>query len=211
MRGLADFSLPIKGKTRKVVHRSEFNSCGENSSAATTCTGITMRTFSELPRMNYDTKARILGAACCATLHGSRRLQRDIDEKGHPFSIQEVKPISFWQKIMEHHDVTHIVDFTPGSGALAVAASGAMEYEGIACNDAHRDWLYSIVDRCVMYKAGHDEGYAEQLGGDEGFVEKASKYFGGTMMEARRLLEPVDEDDDDEEKEDEAAWSSDSN
>ena len=211
MRGLADFSLPIKGKTRKVVHRSEFNSCGENSSAATTYTGITMRTFSELPRMNYDTKARILGAASCATLHG--RLQRDIDEKGHPFSIQEVKPISFWQKIMEHHDVTHIVDFTPGSGALAVAASGAMEYEGIAGNDAHRDWLDIITDRCVMYKAGHEEGYAQQLGGDEAFVEKASKYFSGTMLEARRLLglggdedekkEEKEEDDDSESEDDE--------
>ena len=74
-----------------------------------------------------------------------------------------------------------------------------MEYEGIAGNNANRDWL--------------DEGYAEQLGGDEGFVEKASKYFGGTMMEARRLLEPVAEDGDDEkeEEEDEYAESSDSN
>ena len=94
--------------------------------------------------------------------------------------------------------------------ALVVAASGAMGYEGIAGNDAHRDWLDSIVDRCVMYKAGHDEGYAEQLGGDEGFVEKASKYFGGTMMEARRFLGAVAEDGDDEEEEDEAAESSDS-
>ena len=108
---------------------------------------------------------------------------------------------------MEHHDVTHIVDFTPGSGALAVAASGAVEYEGIAANEAHRDWLDSVVDRCVMYKAGHETGYAEQLGGDAEFVEKASKYFGGTMMEARRLLMPIaecredDEGDGDEEDE----------
>ena len=160
--------------------------------------------------MSYDTKAGILGAASCAPLR-RKRLQKDIDDKGHPFSYHEVKPISFWLNIMEHHKVTHIVDFTPGSGALAVAASGAMEYEGIAGNDAHRDWLDSIVDRCVMYKAGHDEGYAEQLGSDEGFVEKASKYFSGTMMEARRLLEPVAEDGDEEEEEDEVAESSDSN
>ena len=210
-REMAYFSLPLKGP-RKVVHRSEFNSCGENSSAATTYTGISVRRFSELPRMCHDTKAGILGAPSCAGFdYKHRRLQGDIDEKGHPFSYNEVKPITFWQTIMEHHKVTHIVDFTPGSGALAVAASGAMEYEGIAGNDAHRDWLDSIVDRCVMYKAGHDEGYAEQLGGDEGFVEKASKYFGGTMMEARRFLGPVPEDGDDEEEEDEAAESSDSN
>ena len=196
MRGLADFLLPIRG-ARKVVHRAEFNSCGENSSAATTYTGITTRTLAELPRMSYDTKAGILGAASCAPLR-RKRMQEDIDDKGHPFSYQEVKPISFWQQIMEHHKVTHIVDFTPGSGALAIAASGAMEYEGIAANDAHRDWLDTIADRGVMYKAGHDKGYAEKLGGNEEFVEKASKYFGGTMTEARRLLEPIPNDDDEE-------------
>ena len=104
--------------------------------------------------------------------------------------------------IMEHHKVTHIVDFTPGSGALAVAASGAMEYEGVAANDAHRDWLDSIVDRCVMYKAGHESGFAELLGGDAEFVEKASKYFAKNMLEAKRWLMPVSAEDDEEMEED---------
>ena len=160
--------------------------------------------------MTHEVKAGILGEPSCNGFDvNQKRLLKDMEGKGHPFSYNEVKPITFWQTIMEHNNVTHIVDFTPGSGALAVAASGAMEYEGIAGNDAHRDWLDSIVDRCVMYKAGHEEGYAQQLGGDEGFVEKASKYFGGTMLEARRLLEPVAEDG--EKEEDEAAESSDSN
>ena len=196
---MAYFSLPTNG-ARKVVHRTEFNSCGESSSAATTYTGISMRRFSELPRMSHETKSSILGAPACAALDSRLSgLQEEMDEKGHPFAYAEVKPISFWQTIMEHHGVTHIVDFTPGSGALAVAASGAMRYEGIAANDAHRDWLDSIVDRCIMYKVGHEDGYAEQLGGDEWFVEKASEFFGGTMMEARRLLEPdVGEGGDDE-------------
>ena len=157
--------------------------------------------------MTHDIKESILGAASCACVDGDARmprLQRDIDEKGHPFSYCEVKSISLWQAIMEHHNVTHIVDFSPGSGALAVAASGAMECEGVACNDAHRDWLDSIVDRCVMYKAGHEEGYAQSLGGDADFVEKASKYFSGTMMEAKRTLMPVaGEDGEDEEEEEE--------
>ena len=195
MRGLADFSLAIQGKQKKVMYRSEFNSCGETSNAATTYTGISMRSLSELPRMSYQTKQSILGAASCASVP-TKRMQRDIDEKGHPFSFHEVKPISFWQTMMEHLDVTHIVDFTPGSGALAVAASGAMTYEGIAVNDAHRDWLDSIVDKCVMYKAGHNQGYAEKLGGDDGFVAKASMYFSGAMMEARRWLERVPAEDD---------------
>ncbi len=146
------------------------NSRGENSSAGTAYTGISVRRLSELPRMSSDTKASILGAASGAAVPEIKkmaRLQEDIQEKGHPFSLNEVKPISFWQSIMEHHKVTHVVDFTPGSGALAVAAaSGAVEYEGIAANEAHRDWLDSILDLGVMHKAGRQTGYAQQLGGD---------------------------------------------
>ena len=212
-------SLPINkgGGRQKVVQRSQFNVCGETSSSATTYTGIAMRRFSELPRMSHDTKASILGAPACGSLDTRRlgRLQADIDAKGHPFSHAEVKPITLWQDIVQHLGVTHIVDLTPGSGALAVAASGAAQYEGIAANDAHRDWLDNIVDRCVMYKAGHEQGYAKDtLGGDPEFVANASRYFGSTMMDARRWLMPdaggdgeedggdddeVDVDDDDEE------------
>ena len=60
-----------------------------------------------------------------------------------------------------------------------------------------------------MYKAGHEKGYAEQLGGDAEFVEKASMYFGGTMMEARRLLMPDDGEGDDAGEDDAAEESSD--
>ncbi|CAK0791991.1 unnamed protein product [Prorocentrum cordatum] len=197
-RETAIFSLPVKGQ-RKVVHRSEFNARGESSTADATYTGATMRRLSELPRLSYETKASILGAASCAGVDGAKpRIPR-----------LQVKPISLWQTIMGHRSVTRIVDFTPGSGALAVAAAGAMECEGVACNEDHRGWLDSIVDRCVMYKAGQEEGCAHQLGGDADFVEKASKYFSGNMMEAKRLLMPLvdevgggedeDEDEDDEE------------
>ena len=78
---------------------------------------------------------------------------------------------------------------------MGIAAAGAMRYEGVAANDAHRNWLDVTVDRCVMYKVGHTEGFADQLGGDEEFIEKASRYFGGaTMAEARRLMMPEEEE-----------------
>ena len=58
-------------------------------------------------------------------------------------------------------------------------------------------------------RALHIESVRHSERGDAEFVEKASKFFGGTMMEARRLLEPdvgeggdddeVDVDDDDDE------------
>ena len=197
-------SLPKRGVT-KLVQRAEFNTCGENSTASTTYTGIPMRRYCELPRMDHETKANILGPAAAGAVTG-RGLQRDINEKGHPFSHFEVKPLNLWQRICEHHKITHIVDFSVGSAALAITACGAMEYEGIAANDAHREWLDSTLDRCVIYQAGKDKQYTQKLGGDADFIESVHKYFAGTMMEARKILEPVADDKDDD---DDAAASSD--
>ena len=116
--------------------------------------------------------------------------QADIEQRGNPFSTFEVKPLSLWQRTCEHHGVTHIVDFTAGSGALAIAASGATAYEGIVANDAHRDWLDATLDRVVLYMAGKDPALAQRLGGQGDFLETVSKYCAGIMVETRRLLEP---------------------
>ncbi|CAK0817005.1 unnamed protein product [Prorocentrum cordatum] len=195
---MAHFSPPLKGP-RKAARRSVFNSRGETLSADATCAGISARRFPELPRMCHDAMASALGVASCAALENEHlRVQGGVDERGHPFSRSEVKPISFWQTSMEHREVTRVVDFAPGSGALAVAASGAVECEGIAGNEARRDWLDPIVGGRAMCEAGREDGRAEQLGGDAEFVEKARKYLGGTTTEARRLSTPVAEGGDEE-------------
>ena len=120
-----------------------------------------------------------------------KRVQKDLDQNGHPFSHCEVKPLSLWQLLMEHRGVTHIVDFSPGSAALAIAASGAMEYEGVAGNEAQLDWLNSTLDRCIMYMAGKEKEFTKRLGGEDAFMDMVTKYFGGTMLEAQRMLEPL--------------------
>ena len=158
----------------------------------------------QLPRMDTDTKSAILGVAASGAVK-AKRVQRDIDEKGHPFSHCEVKPLNLWQRIFEHHHVTHIVDFAAGSAALAIAAAGSLEYEGVAANDVHCEWLDSTLDRCVMYLAGKDKQFANNLDGGDGFMEKVGQYFGGTMMEARRLLEPVVDGNDDDEASDDSS------
>ena len=94
-----------------------------------------------------------------------------------------------------HHHVTHIVDFAAGSGAMAIAACGTMAFDGIAVNAVHRDWLDSTLDQCVMYMAGQDQEFTKQLWvNDDEVVAKVSKYFGGTLMEARRILAPLGDD-----------------
>ena len=74
-----------------------------------------------------DTKNRLVGSTHVPAALKGKRVTRDVDAKGHPFSHCEMKPTNLWQRVCEHHQVTHIVDFSPGSGALALAASGAME------------------------------------------------------------------------------------
>ena len=83
-----------------------------------------------------------------------------------------------------------MVDFSLGSVALAIAAAGALVYEGVAANDVHREWLDSTLDRCVMYLACQQRDFAHMLGAGADFPDKVQKYFGGTLMDARRLLEP---------------------
>ena len=93
----------------------------------------------------------------------------------------------------EHHYVTHIVDFTPGSAALAVAAAGTMQYEGIATNDEHKAWMDSILDRCIMYLVGEKKELGEKLGGDPALAAMVHQFFAGSMTEARRYMQPVEE------------------
>jgi hypothetical protein len=181
--------VPAKRGSNRIVQRAEFNSCGEISTSSPTYTGVHVRRFSELPRMDQATKSSILGVAAAGAVK-SKRAQQNVEVQGHPFSYCEVKPLNLWQRICEHHRVTHIVDFSAGSGTLALAASGTMEYEGIAGNAVHSEWLDSTLDRCSLYLAGKNKEFAKKLGGDDDFLDKVEKYLSGTMMEARRLLEP---------------------
>ena len=91
-------------------------------------------------------------------------MSKNIEEKGHPFSYCEVKPLNLWQRICEHFGVTHIVDLTPGSAGLAIGATGTMEYEGVATNEIHCSWLDSTLDLVVKYLASKDNVFAKKLG-----------------------------------------------
>ena len=187
-------ALPAGRCQTKVKPRAEYNTCGEFSSSSSTYTGVPMRRMCELPRMDTPTKSSILGATASGVVKKTKGVQRDIDQRGHPFALGEVKPLNLIQRILEHHHVTHIVDFAAGSAAIAIAAAGGMNYEGMAANAVHRDWLDSTLDECVMFMASQDKNFTKSLGVSDEVTEKVAKYFGGTMMEARRILAPPPED-----------------
>ena len=178
-----------KGK-EKVQHREDFNTCGENSTTSTTYTAIPMRRFRQLPRMEEGTKMSILGGTATGVVHG-KRLQRDIVENGHPYSWAETKPVSLLNILSKHLQLTHIVDFTPGSAALAVAVAGEMQYEGIASVEEHQQWLDNTMDRCFLYQVAKHPELATELGGDTDLQEKVARFFNAqTMREASRYIEP---------------------
>ena len=107
-------------------------------------------------------------------------VQKDCEERGPPLAMAEVKPLALLQRLLEHFGVTTIVDFAAGSAAMAIAAAGAQDYEGIAANVQHRDWLDATLDKCVLHMAGQDKNFTENLGvTDEQITEKIAKYFGG--------------------------------
>ena len=152
--------------------------------------------------MDYATKSTILGGAAAGAVP-RHRVAKDVDNRGHPFSFSESKPLPLLQRICMHNGVTHIVDFCAGSAAMAISTSGMIEYEGLAANEVHRDWLDSTVDCCVVYLAGEDKDYAKRLGVQDASLEKLSTLFSGTMLEARRMLEPVQDEEGSEDSEDE--------
>ena len=83
-----------------------------------------------------------------------------------------MKPLTLWQRTVEHHNITHLVDFAAGSTGLAIAAAGAVEYEGIAASDTRREWLDSTLDRVAIYLAGKKPEFVKGLGGDAEFLAK---------------------------------------
>ena len=143
--------------------------------------------------MDVGAKSSILGVAAAGAVKPTA-VQRDCDERGPPFSLQEVKPLNLLQQLLEHFGVTHVVDFAAGSAAMPIgAAAGACEYEGVAANGQHCDWLDATLDKCVTYMAGQDEKFTKSLGVvDEDVTAQIANYFGGPLMEARRIMEPTD-------------------
>ena len=144
----------------------------------TTYTAVAMHRMCELPRMGTGTKSSILGVPATGLVK-KKGVQKGNDERGYPFALSEVKPLNLVQCILEHHHVTHVVEFAAGSAAMAIAAAVVMNYEGIAANDEHCNWLDSIMDKCVMYMAGKDKQLTKNPGVCYEVTEKVAKYFGG--------------------------------
>ena len=79
---------------------------------------------------------------------------------------RESKGQDFWVAVLKMFNAKAIVDFTPGSGALASAAmSLGAKYTGFVEETKHLAWLQNIVDTAALkFIAGKEEVlYMEEL------------------------------------------------
>ena len=96
--------------------------------------------------------------------------------------------------------LTHVFDITPGSGAAAIAAAILrIQYDGLAMNASHCDWLNQILDK-AMFAIIADSKDAESLK----IKCELCQYFNANIEEARALLTSGAGENPDEDEENDA-------
>jgi len=75
----------------------------------------------------------------------------DVDARGHPFSWTERKPLAWYEVFLPEIRVALVVDYSPGSGALARACMNKnVQYVGICRTDEHCSWLTNILNKAAV-------------------------------------------------------------
>ena len=137
--------LPVS-RTRVVTKpRSEFSAVGEDSTHHTTFTGVPLGVPSTLAQISFQDKKLIFpGSGPTETEAKPDGWRRD----SIPLFWNESKGGDFWRMWLESFDIKAVVDMSPGSGQLALAALGkGRQYLGVLTDAHHLSWLTNIVDR----------------------------------------------------------------
>ena len=179
-------ALPSASKgQRKVVARTAFTKSGEATNFSRTFTGVPFRNVAELPRVTADVKQGILGKSAVGTFN-KQRVQKEVEEKGHPLFWGEWKPIQLWTTLFAEFGATEIADFTAGTGATAIAAL----YRGVHCrafchNASHQNWLQTLLQRiCLALTADKKL----KVSADEELRSNVERYLRRAAEGARKLL-----------------------
>ena len=75
----------------------------------------------------------------------------DVAARGHPFSWTERKPLSWYEVFLSEVRAALVVDYSPGSGAMARAClNQGIQYVGICRTDQHCSWLTNILNKAAV-------------------------------------------------------------
>ena len=119
---------------------------GEDSTHASTYTGVRPLAWAAAPRVFEKDKKDIIGHDVQAPppkfFDGS---------VGQPLFWNERRSAEFWQHVLGNFNVKVVVDLSPGSGQLARAClDTATSCIAVARNQSHSSWLQNVLDRYVM-------------------------------------------------------------
>ena len=131
-----------------IVNRDTFTKSGEVSNFSRSFTGVPFRNLAEIPRLVESAKAAILGQAAVGACSEKKRVQQELESKGHPLFWGEWKPVQLYSLFYREFNKLEVVDFCVGSGAAAIAARySGIAYRGFAHNDAHCKWVTNLFER----------------------------------------------------------------
>ena len=75
----------------------------------------------------------------------------DVAARGHPFSWTERKPLSWYEVFLPEVRAALVVDYSPGSGAMARACLNlGIQCVGICRTEQHCSWLTNILNKAAV-------------------------------------------------------------
>ena len=90
----------------------------------------------------------------------------------------------FFAALLTNFEVTELVDLTPGSGAACLAALyAAIPYTGFCHNDAHKEWLDSLMRRMFVAIVADEEFKVDQE-----VLKNVKQYLQRAAESARQML-----------------------
>ena len=151
MHEVAYVNLPCKRQRMTVQQRSdEFLPKGADNTHCPTFANVMLPSVTALPRISAVEKATVFGRSSAGNPTRAACPSK-WDFGGVPLFWRESKTSELWKAVLDLFNIKTIVDFTPGSGALAVAAmSRGLKYTGFVEEPKHLAWLQNILDTAAL-------------------------------------------------------------
>jgi hypothetical protein len=183
--------LPVPKVRMSSRRREHFSACGETTTFATSYTCVPVRRMGSVPRLTVSDKEGIVGTTLPAH---PEEVVSAVGNKGHPLFWGEIKEVDTYIALFQDLNAESVFDVTPGSGAAAMAAATLnIQYEGLAMNSNHANWLTRILDK-TMYAIIMDSSDKDS----KTIKADLSQYFSQHIQEARVYLTSADHCEDEE-------------
>ena len=152
MHEVAYVRLPCQRQRMPVQPRSDpFLPKGAGSTHCPTFVNVALPAVTSLPRISAVDKATMLGSNGAEAPTTGAACPSKWDLGGVPLFWRESKTTELWKAVLDLFNIKTIVDLTPGSGALAVAAmSRGLKYTGFVEEPKHLAWLQNILDTAAL-------------------------------------------------------------